>query len=362
MSRTRVAAFAAVGVMGFVVQLTVLSALTSLAGWPYLLATCVAVEAAVLHNFAWHERWTWADRRCGARAIVRRLARFNLTSGLTSIAGNLGLMVFFVRQIGLEPIVANVLAVAALTVLNFVIADGWVFSARATFVGVLMCAAAPASAAGPQPDTIAAWNAFVSATETRIRRDVKEVRASPPAGLNGETIAVAGGTIHHWTGAVLVRGVGLETMLGRLLHPGTPPPQEDVVESRVLSRSGADSLRVYLKVSRRTIVSVTYDTEHDVTFARLSQGLATSRSIASKITEIGGDERGFMWRLNSYWRYQQTAEGVLVEMESLTLSRDVPAIVRPIAMPLVSRVARESVRRTLDAFRRWFESTAVRSL
>lgn len=226
-----------------------------------------------------------------------------------------------------------------------------------------MCAAAPA-AAEPRRDTVAEWDAFVIATEARIRHDGQRPRTSPAGGLAGETIAVAGGIIHHWTGGLLVRGVTLDAMLCRLLNPGTPPPQEDVIESRVLSRSGNDSLRVYLKVSRRTIVSATYDTEHEVTFARLSPRLATSRSVAATITELGGDDRGFMWRLNSYWRYQQTADGVLVEMESLTLSRDVPAIVRPIAMPLVSRVARESVRRTLDAFRNWFESstTPVRSL
>jgi putative flippase GtrA len=361
MSGKRVAAFATVGAMGFGVQLVTLAALTSVAGWPYLLATCAAVETAVLHNFLWHERWTWFDRRSGASTRARRLTRFNLTTGLTSIAGNIVLMALFVQVLGVEPITANALTVASLTLVNFLVADTWVFAARAVIVAILMCASVPASAE-PRPDTIAAWNAFVSATETRIRRDTQHPRGSSPTELNGETIAIAGGTIHHWTGGVFVRGVTLKTMLCRLLNPGTPPPQEDVVDARVLSRSGNDSRRVYLRVSRRTIVSATYDTEHDVTFERLSPVLATSRSVATRIAEVGGDDRGFMWRLNSYWRYQETSEGVLVEMESLTLSRDVPAIVRPIAMPLVSRVARESVRRTLDAFTNWFQQSGQATL
>ena len=355
MSGRRVAAFATVGAMGFGVQLVTLGVLTSLAGWPYLPATCVAVEAAVLHNFWWHERWTWADRRSSAATVARRLGRFNVTTGLTSIVGNVALMALLVQGLGVGPIAANVLTVASLTLVNFLVADAWVFAARAVVVTLLVGAAVPASAE-PRRDTIAAWDTFVSATEARIHRDMREPRASAPSALTGETIAVAAGTIHHWRGAVLVRGVTLETVLCRLLNPGTPPPQEDVVESRVLSRSGNDSLQVYLKVARHTIVSATYDTEHDVRFERLSPALATSQSVATRITEVGGDDRGFMWRLNSYWRYQQTSEGVLVEMESLTLSRDVPAIVRPIAMPLVSRVARESVKRTLDAFRKWFQS------
>lgn len=248
----------------------------------------------------------------------------------------------------------NAATVASLTIVKFLGGDIRVVTARTLVVSMLMCAAAPATAE-PRRDTIEAWDAFVMATETRIRRDAQRPRSGPPPGLSGETIAVAGGTIHHWIGAVLVRGVSLDAMLCRLLHPGTPPPQEDVMESRVLSRSGSESLRVYLKVARHAIVSATYDTEHDVTFARLTPELATSRSVATRITEVRHGDRGFMWRLNSYWRYHQTKEGVVVEMESLTLSRDVPAIVRPFAMPIITSVARESVRRTLDAFRNWFQ-------
>ena len=91
-------------------------------------------------------------------------------------------------------------------------------------------------------------------------------------------------------------------------------PEEDVLASRVLRRSGNQSLDVYLKLTRRTIVTATYDTEHHVTFERLSPTLATSRSVSTRIVELGGDDRGFLWRLNSYWRYQQVGDGVLVEM------------------------------------------------
>ena len=65
--------------------------------------------------------------------------------------------------------------------------------------------------------------------------------------------------------------------------------------------------------------------------------------------------------MNSYWSYRAVAGGVRVEVLSVSLSRDAPALVRPVALPLASRIARESMRRTLDAMRQFGESLAVRA-
>jgi putative flippase GtrA len=348
----RFAAFAGVGAMGFIVQLTVLMLLTLLGVSP-LAATCLAVEAAVLHNFAWHERWTWSDRRYAPHGAGGRLVKFNLTNGLTSILGSAGLVVILVHGFGLNVILANILTVIALSFANFLIADSWVFAAAA--MAAVSVLGTPASAAAqPSADTLAAWDRVVSSTEARLQRDVHRPRGSAAAGITGNATPIDGGLVNHWTGALFIKGVTLDAVLDRLTNPGTPPPQEDVVESRVLGRYGKESLHVYLKLVRRTIVTATYDTEHDVNITRLSPTLAVSRSVSTSIAEVGGGDRGFLWRLNSYWRYQQLTGGVLVQMESLTLSRSVPAIVRPVALPIVNRVARESVVRTLSAFRSWF--------
>jgi len=77
--------FNAVGAMGVAVQLGALALLTRVCGWNYLLATAAAVEAALVHNFIWHERYTWAERTRGARAgraLARRLAAFHLGNGV----------------------------------------------------------------------------------------------------------------------------------------------------------------------------------------------------------------------------------------------------------------------------------------
>jgi hypothetical protein len=99
---------------------------------------------------------------------------------------------------------------------------------------------------------------------------------------------------------------------------------------------------------------VSYDTEHDMQFRRRSATVATAKSVATRIEEVGGSDHGFLWRLNSYWRYEQAPGGVLVELDSITLSRDVPVFVRTIASPLINRIARESTYRTLEALRRYF--------
>jgi putative flippase GtrA len=351
----RFAAFVGVGAMGFIVQLTVLVLLTLLGVSP-LAATCLAVEAAVLHNFAWHERWTWSDRQHAPDGAGGRLVKFNLTNGLTSILGSAGLVIMLVHGFGLNVILANILTVIALSFANFLIADSWIFAAAA-MVAVSVLGAPTSAGAQPSAETLAAWDRVVSSTEARLQRDVHRPRGPAAARITGNATPIDGGLVNHWTGALFIKGVTLDAVLDRLTHPGTPPPQEDVVESRVLRRSGKESLHVYLKLVRRTIVSATYDTEHDVRITRLSPTLAVSRSVSTRIAEVGGGgDRGFLWRLNSYWRYQQLTGGVLVEMESLTLSRSVPALVRAVALPIVNRVARESVVRTLSAFRSWFES------
>jgi len=330
--------FAVVGAIGFIVQISVL-ALLSAAGCPWLPATVVAVESAIVHNYLWHRFWTWNSRAVGPATFLR----FNAATAVTSITGNVLLMALFVGVFGLPVVLGNVLAVAAMSVANFLIGDRWVFAALALFI------AAPASAAPPAA-TVTAWNNYVAVTEAQLATAQSHPMNQPP---EGRTIDIGDGTISDWHGAVFIPNVTLEALLHRLQHPGTPPPQEDVAASRVISR-GADSLRVYIRLVRHAIVTVTYDTEHDMSFSRVSPTVATARSVATRIEEVGGGDKGFLWRLNSYWRYKQVDNGVIVEVESLTLSRDLPAIIGPLIRPIVNSTAKESMSRTLASVRARF--------
>lgn len=413
--------------MGVAVQLAALVGLAELLGLNPLLATALAVESAILHNFVWHERWTWRDRGPGARGRWARLARFNLVTGAVSISANVVFTGLYAGAFGVHYALANLLAIASCSLLNFVANDRFVFRAapgeertkdkkrrggevrthatsskgrppraaaahpavRAALAAAFLAGtAAGAPAAELQPRTVAAWNRYVEATERRIAAEledpgrflVQDFRAGAAEarrevlagrvridrletrGADGERIRIPKGAVHHWLGSALVPGVTLEELLHALIHAVEPEElQDDVIESRVLSRPGADRLEVFLKLRRKQMVTVHYDTEHAVAYVRHRPGAASSRSVATRIAELEdagsaderekpvGRDRGFLWRLNSYWRYRQVDEGVVVECESVSLSRGVPRLLRWMASPLIDRAARDVLSRTLES-------------
>jgi putative flippase GtrA len=121
--------FNTVGAIGIAVQIAALAVLRDVAGFGYLPATAIAVEIAVLHNFFWHERWTWGDvtaRR--SEGLSRRLIRFHISTGLISVAGNLLLMSALVGGFGINYVFANLTAIAVCWLLNFAAGDRFVFA------------------------------------------------------------------------------------------------------------------------------------------------------------------------------------------------------------------------------------------
>ncbi len=141
--------FNLVGGMGIVVQFVTLFVLRSLFKFDYLFATAVAVEAAVIHNFVWHEQFTWVDRVKPDRTEISgtridrarseivdphwrrslpRLLRFNLTNGAVSILGNLALMKVMVGEGHMNYLFANAIAIVLCSLANFLVSERWVFA------------------------------------------------------------------------------------------------------------------------------------------------------------------------------------------------------------------------------------------
>jgi putative flippase GtrA len=393
----RWARFAGAGLAGFIVQISALAALTHVAGLNYVAATMVAIELAILCNFAWHERWTWRDRPSVTwRERGGRLVRFHALTGLTSIAGTTVLTAALVETTGLSPIASNAIAVTSLGLVNFAGSETLVFRATAILA---VLAAAPADAATLQAKTVHDFVRYAAAVEVRSSREltadgpflsvdrqptrkVEDARAQLRRGdvlvMRGsaederaQEIEVDGGSIHHWRGVILIPGVKLDDVIRTLKEPGRDRhKQEDVLASRVLARNG-DALKLFLRLKRTKIVTVVYDTEHDVHYRSIAPSRAASSSVSTRIVEIEnagsageralpeGNDHGYLWRLNSYWRYLQVPEGVVVELESLTLSRDIPFVFKALVRPLVDRVARESIRRTLESLRARFTAPAA---
>ena len=398
----RLVRFSMAGMAGFAVQVAALALLVSVTNLHYLVATILAVEAAILINFVWHDRWTWRDRPPVTEAERwRRLARFNAMTGLTSIVGSVMVTAALVEMLSMSPIAANIISVIALRTVNFAGANTLVF--RAAMLAAMLPLAATAHAstdsleAKLQPKTAQGFAKYVAAVEARRTKEIANnepfleferypsaQRARVMASMKrGEVyvergrvsrdqaaaeIPIEGGLINHWRGTVFVPNVELDDLLKVLQEPQTDKhKQEDVLSSRVVSRDG-DSQKVFLRLRRTKFVTVVYDTEYDVDYKRLAPDRALSNSISTRIVEIEnpgtpreralpeGNDHGYMWRLNSYWRYKQVDGGVLVEIESLTLSRDLPAIIGSLIRPIVNSTARESMTRTLASVRARFAS------
>jgi putative flippase GtrA len=120
--------FNVVGGIGIIVQFVALFLLKGVLHFNYLAATAIAVEAAVVHNYAWHEQFTWADRvQPSWSDSLPRLLRFNLSNGAVSILGNLALMKVMVGPGRLNYLLANALAISLCSVANFLVSETWVF-------------------------------------------------------------------------------------------------------------------------------------------------------------------------------------------------------------------------------------------
>ena len=186
---------------------------------------------------------------------------------------------------------------------------------------------------------------------------------------NGRAIRCPGGMIHHWAGVVFVPGAMLEDVLGVLedydRHSVYYAP--DVERSKLESRDG-DHFRVFLRFRRHKVITVVLSTEHEVQYFRDARGKAHSRSSAVRIAQVEnagkrderektpGDDDGFLWRMETWWRMEERDGGVYVQSEVASLTRDIPAGLGWLIAPFVTSIPKESLTFTLEATRRAVEA------
>ena len=260
--------------------------------------------------------------------------------------------------------------------------------------GLLVIASGSAQqavAAELRPETVRAWNEYISTREKQIsaelnsskgffvmdfqsQRDADAERKSVLAGgvsvkrMNSGSVKsdlqIPGGAIHHWRGVVFIPDVPFEPAMYRIRHPEMETEmQEDVLESHVMERNSPDRYKLFLKLKRTQIITVVYNTEHNILFNKHGDDKYSSSSVSVKIAEVErlsngvererpvGNDRGFLWRMNSYWRYQKVSGGMLVECETITLSRSIPFLLEGLTQPIINNVAGESMERTLRELR-----------
>jgi hypothetical protein len=182
---------------------------------------------------------------------------------------------------------------------------------------------------------------------------------------DGVPIRCPDGMIHHWVGLAFISGAKLEDVLGVLedydRHAVYYAP--DVERSKIESRDG-DHFRVFLRFRRHKVVTVVLDTEHDVRYFRDSETRAHSRSSAVRIAQVEnagkrderekttGDDDGFLWRMETWWRMIEADGGVYVQSEVASLTRDIPTGLAWLIGPFVTSIPKESLAFTLEATRK----------
>ncbi len=178
-------------------------------------------------------------------------------------------------------------------------------------------------------------------------------------------LAVPHGLIHDWVGSVFVPDRTVRQVAGLLQdypnHKNIYKPE--VIESAVVTRTG-DRFQIYLRLLKKKIITVVLDTYHDVLYSWPAPHRALCTSHTTRILEVehAGTARevksppdlgyGFLWRLYSYWRLEEKDGGVVLECRAISLSRDVPAGLAWVINPMVRKLPKESLIRTLDATRK----------
>jgi len=181
----------------------------------------------------------------------------------------------------------------------------------------------------------------------------------------GATIHCPDGMIHHWVGVVFVPGARVRDVLAVLedydRHAVYYAP--DVERSKIESRDG-DHFRVFLRFRRHKVITVVLNTEHDVRYFHDSDARAHSRSSAVRISQVEnpgksderekapGEDDGFLWRMETWWRMIEGDGGVYVQSEVVSLTRDIPTGLGWLIAPFVTSVPRESLTFTLQATRK----------
>ncbi len=240
--------------------------------------------------------------------------------------------------------------------------------------------------------TAAAFDRYVAATEARFASELRPggtflyIDAIPAGARQGayeqlrqgeilieklETLApgvsadIPGGIVHHWVGLIFLPGATLETTLPvvRDYDRRSELYKPDVIASRTVAHNG-DNYKMFLRLQQKKFTTVVFNTYYDVHWGQADAKKVYSNSISTRITEVkdadkpDGEEmpvgagHGYLWRLNTYWRFEEKDGGVYLQCEALSLTRDIPAGLGWLLKPLVVSIPRQSLTRALGQTRR----------
>jgi hypothetical protein len=197
-----------------------------------------------------------------------------------------------------------------------------------------------------------------TANEERLRRGEMVVEQITPAGGKG----LPGAMLHDWRGTAFAPGAKAadfeRLMLNFDAYPKYFAPQ--VLKAKVLSEQG-DRMEAFMRVRQHHVITIVMDSTYDIRFGRLDPRHGYSISRSTQISEIEspgtasehalspGEEHGFLWRMNTYWSYEERDGGLYMQVEAVSLTRSIPRGLGWVVRPFVESVPRESLEFTLQA-------------
>ena len=192
----------------------------------------------------------------------------------------------------------------------------------------------------------------------RLRRgEVLVEQVTPPAGAE-----LPGAMLHHWRGTAFAPGAkaaDFERML-RDFDGYSQYFAPQVIAAKTIAADG-DRVEGWMRVRQKHVITVVMDSTYDVQFGRLDARDGWSASRSMRIAEVDGagtsserelsprEEHGFLWRMNTYWSWEERDGGVVLQVESVSLTRGIPVGLGWAVWPFVESIPRESLEFTLKA-------------
>jgi len=188
----------------------------------------------------------------------------------------------------------------------------------------------------------------------------ERLQTTDPSGRS----ATPGAMIHHWVGTVFIPGVTIQQVVAVVQdydhHSQDYAPE--VTQSRTIEHTG-DDFKIFYRLRKKKILTIILDAQFDVHHHVLDPRREYSDSVSTRIAQVEnagepnerelppGQDGGYLWRLNSYWRYFDSGKGVYVQCEAISLTRDIPAGLGWLIGPMVESAPRESLEFTLQSTR-----------
>jgi len=239
--------------------------------------------------------------------------------------------------------------------------------------------------------TISAFDKYVAATEARINNELRPggtflyvdgltkdaIQSSYDKLRKGEVLLerletkspgissdMPDGMVHHWVGIIFIPNVTLAALLPimRDYDHRSELYKPNVIASHLVSHHG-DDYRFFLRLYEKRFTTVVFNTEYVAHWGQVDPLKTYSHSISTRITEAKdsdypdgeqwpvGEGRGYLWRLNTYWRFEEKDNGVYMQCEAVSLTRDIPLGLGWLLKPLVTKIPKESLNRALGQTR-----------